>query len=210
LSFVVSNSDGYLTSGGSQYWTPNASPIFVEAGKATVSPSAYSFVVADKTLNVTLRDGTTNAVIDASGDGPHPCLSIRRTGSDMMGPGGQGVCSTVGVGGVNVYQMKVPAGAFSIQVMLPNAGFKEYPVTVLSSDTTVNKSIVIARPTSYISGTVKDPDSFNMQGVSVMAQGSNGGFNQTLTNSSGVYTLYVSPGTYRVEAFAPGTDRLAL
>ncbi len=205
LSFIVNNANGYLTSSdlSSQYWTPDADPIFVESGKAVVSPAAYAFVVADKTLNVTLKDQSGNT-INASGNGPHPCVSINRAGSDMMGPGGQGKCQTTSVGGVDVYQMKVPAGAFSIQVMLPDAGFKEYPVTVLSTDTMVPKTIIIARPTTYITGIVKDPDNFIMQGVSVMAQGSNGGFNQTLTGSDGIYTLYVLPGTYRVEAFAPG------
>ncbi len=204
LSFLTTNSTT-LTSGGTQYWTPSASPIFIDPGKPTTTPAAYSFVVADKTLNVTLRKGSDNSVIDASVN-PRPCVSIRRAGSEIMGPGGSGtgVCSTTDVGGVNVYQLKVPTGAFSIQGMLPGAGFKEYPITVLSTDTTVNQTIVISRPTGYIIGKITDPSSFAMQGVSVMAQGSNGSFNQTLSTTTGYYMLYVEPGTYRVEAFAPG------
>lgn len=190
--------DTTLTSGGTQYWTPDVSPVFIDPGKTTTSLTAFSFVSASKTLNVTLRDAS-GAVITESGGGPHPCINIRRAGSEIMGPGGQGVCVTTG----GVYQMKVPAGAFVVQIMMPDAGFKEYPINVASADTTVNQTIVIARPTTYITGTVTDPDSFPIQGVSVMAQGSNGSFSQGLTNSSGVYTLYVSPGIYRVEAFAP-------
>lgn len=195
--------DTTLTSGGTQYWTPSVDPVYIEPGKATTTASAFSFVTASKTLNVTIRDSSGNLVSE-SGGGPLPCINIRRTGTEIMGPGGQGVCTTTSVNGVNVYQMKVPAGSFAIQIMMPGAGFKEYPVTVASTDTTVNHAIIISRPTTYISGTVTDPDSFAMQGVTVMAQGSNGSFNQTLTNSSGAYTLYVSAGTYRVEAFAPG------
>ncbi|MCG2698211.1 carboxypeptidase-like regulatory domain-containing protein, partial [Candidatus Parcubacteria bacterium] len=189
---------GTIASGTTQYWTPSVNSIFVPAGTATTTLGATSFVMADKTLNVTLKDAD-GATITEGGGGPNPCISIRRAGSDMMGPGGQGVCSTTG----GVYQMKVPAGAFVIQIMMPEAGFKEYPINVASTDDIVDQTIVIARPTTYITGTVKDPDNFNIQGVSVMAQGSNGSFSQGLTNSSGVYTLYVSPGIYRVEAFAP-------
>ncbi|MFH1956809.1 MAG: carboxypeptidase regulatory-like domain-containing protein, partial [Patescibacteria group bacterium] len=192
-----------LTSGSTQYWTPAVSPIYIDPGKATTAASAFSFVTASKTLNVTLRSGADNSVIDESVN-PHPCISVNRAGSEMMGPGGQGVCTTTTVDGVKVYQVKVPAGAFAVQVMMPGAGFKEYPVNVATTDTTVNQTIIISRPTTYISGTVTDPDTFPIQGVTVMAQGSNGSFNQALTNSSGVYTLYVSAGTYRVEAFAPG------
>jgi len=192
-----------LTSGGTQYWTPDVSPVFIDPGKATTVLSAFSFVAASKTLNITLRDADGNTITEGGG-GPNPCINIRRAGSEMMGPGGQGVCSTTNVNGVNVYQMKVPVGAFVIQIMMPDAGFKEYPITILSSDTTVNQPIIIARPTTYITGAVTDPDSFPIQGVMVMAQGSNGSFSQGLTNSSGVYTLYVSPGLYRVEAFSPG------
>ncbi|MFA4890494.1 MAG: carboxypeptidase regulatory-like domain-containing protein [Candidatus Paceibacterota bacterium] len=190
--------DSTLTSGGTQYWTPDVSPVFIDSGKPTTTLSVFSFVAASKTLNVTLRDANGNTITE-SGGGPHPCIGIKRTGSEMVGPGGQGVCSTTG----GVYQMKVPAGAFVIQIMMPDAGFKEYPINVTSADTIVNQTIIIARPTTYITGTVTDPDSFPIQGVSVMAQGSNGSFSQGLTNSSGVYTLYVSTGIYRVEAFAP-------
>ncbi|MEW5908126.1 MAG: carboxypeptidase regulatory-like domain-containing protein [Patescibacteria group bacterium] len=193
--------DSTLTSGGAQYWTPAVDPIYIDPGTATTTASAFSFVVADKTLNVTLRSGADNSVIDETVE-PHPCVSVRRAGTEMMGPGGQGVCSTTLVNGIKVYQLKVPTGAFAVQIMMPG-GFKEYPVTVASTDTTVNQTIVIERPTSYISGTVTDPDTFPIQGVTIMAQGSNGTFSQTLTDSSGAYTLYVPPGIYRVEAFAP-------
>ncbi|MBI4692172.1 MAG: carboxypeptidase regulatory-like domain-containing protein [Candidatus Terrybacteria bacterium] len=197
---IMTNST--LTSGGAQYWTPDVSPVFVEAGTATTTLTAFSFVVANKTLNVTLRDSSGNLITE-SGGGPQPCINIRRAGSDIRGPGGMGVCTTTNVNGIQVYQMKVPTGAFAVEIMLPGAGFKEYPVTITSADTTVNQTIIIAKPTTYISGAVTDPDTFPIQGVTVMAQGSNGSFSQTLTNSSGQYTLYVSPGVYRVEAFAP-------
>lgn len=187
-----------LSSGGTNYWTPDVSPVFIDPGKLITILSAFSFVAASKTLNVTLRDASGTTITE-SGGGPHPCISIRRAGSEIMGPGGQGMCATTG----GVYQMKVPAGSFSIQIMMPDTGFKEYPINVASTDTIINQTIIIARPTAYITGTVTDPDSFPIQGVSVMAQGSNGSFSQGLTNSSGVYTLYVSPGIYRVEAFAP-------
>ncbi len=194
--------DSSLVSGTTQYWPPVVDPVYIEPGATSTNLNAYTFVEADKTLNVTLRSGADNSVIDESNP-PAPCLNIRRSGTMMMGPSANETCNTTNVGGVNVYQMKVPAGAFVVEIMMPGAGFKEYPITVLSIDETVNKTIIIEQPTSYITGSVTDPDSFAMQGVAVMAQGSNGSFKQTLTNASGEYTLYVSPGDYRIEAFAP-------
>ncbi|NOY35821.1 MAG: hypothetical protein GXP44_02790 [bacterium] len=199
ISFMTAS---VLTSGGTQYWTPSVSPVFIESGTSTTTPDAYSFTVADKTLNVTLRNGTDNSVIDESNP-PAPCLNIKRSGSEMMGPSGNEVCSTTTVDGVSVYQMTVPAGAFVIEVMMPGAGFKEEPVNISSSDTTVSKTIIVEKPTGYISGTVKDSDDFAIQGVSIMAQGSDGNFRQTLSGSDGTYKLYVPSGTYRVDAFAP-------
>ncbi|MFA6307060.1 MAG: carboxypeptidase regulatory-like domain-containing protein [Patescibacteria group bacterium] len=199
---AIEANNGTISSGGTQYWTPAVDPVFISAGTAITTLSPVAFAVADKTLNVTLRRSSDNSVIDETTP-PMPCLGIRRSGSDMKGPGGQGVCSTTLVNGVKVYQLKVPTGAFSIQLMMPG-GFKEYPVNILSTDTTVNKTVVVQQATTYITGTIHDPEGFHINGASVMAQGSNGSFNQTLTNTSGVYTLYVPVGTYRVEAFAPG------
>ncbi len=197
----------YLTDGSNnQYWAPSASPVYIATStQTTTTLTPWSFVAANKTINVTLQD-QTGAAITGSGGGPAPCLSIKRSGSEMMGPGGQGVCATTD----GVYVLKVPAGSFSITVMMPGMGMNESPVTVLSTDTTVSKTIVVSRATTYITGTVTDPDTFPIQGVNVMAQGSNGSFSQALTNSSGVYTMYVSPGLYQLNAFAPGYGQLAV
>jgi len=199
LSFM---SDTTLTQSGVEYWTPAVDPVYIGAGVSTTTLAAVSFVAADKTLNVTLRKSSDNSVIDETNP-PNPCLSVRRAGSEMMGPGGAGVCATTLVSGVKVYQLKVPAGAFVIQLMMPGA-FKEYPVTIASTDITVSQTIIIQQSSNYITGAITDPDSFPIQGASVMAQGSNGNFSQALTNSSGVYTLYVPNGVYRLEAFTPG------
>lgn len=194
----------YLTYGGNQYWASDVSPLFIATSTSYVTNlSAWAFVVPDKTINVTLQDQNGNA-ITGSGGGPNPGLSIKRAGSEVMGPGGMGATTTTNVGGVDVYQLKTPAGAFSIQVMMPGMGVNEYPVTVLSTDTTINRTIIVNRSTTYITGTITDPDSFAIQGASVMAQGSTGFFSQGMTNSSGVYTLYVPTGVYQVQAFAPG------
>lgn len=198
LSFMTETS---LIQSGTEYWTPAVDPVYIGAGVSTTTMAATSFVAADKTLNVTLRKSSDNSVIDETNP-PNPCLSVRRAGSEMMGPGGAGVCATTLVNSVKVYQMKVPAGAFVIQLMMPGA-FKEYPVTIASTDTTVSQTIIIQQSSNYITGAITDPDNFPIQGASVMAQGSNGNFSQALTNSSGVYTLYVPNGVYRLEAFVP-------
>lgn len=188
-----------LTSGSTEYWTPNIDPIYVPDA-TTVTTTASAFAVANKKVEVTLRKSSDNSVVTSGGPGS-PCLNIRKAGEEMMGPGGQGVCTS---SPRSTYVLKAPAGPFVIQVMAPGRGFKEYPVNVLSDSATTTKEIIMEAPNTYISGTVKDGENNAIQGASVFAQGSNGGFSSALTNSSGVYTLYVNPGTYRVDGFAPG------
>lgn len=202
ISFL---SETTLTSGGTEYWAPSVDPIYIEPGKATTSPSAYSYVTASKTLNVKLQtaDGT---VIDEN-TSPYPCINVTRANAGIMGPPSGATCNTTNVGGDNVYQMSVPTGALMIEVMMAG-DFKQYPVTIKNSDTTVSKTITLSRPKQYISGSVADGDSFSIQGASIMAQGSNGTFRQTLTDSNGDYTIYAKPGTYTVKAFAPGYGSL--
>ncbi|MCK4554950.1 hypothetical protein KAU19_08435, partial [Candidatus Parcubacteria bacterium] len=49
---IMSNST--LTSGTTQYWPPVVDPVYIEPGASTTTLSAYAFVVADKTLNISL------------------------------------------------------------------------------------------------------------------------------------------------------------
>jgi len=186
-----------LTSGGTQYWTPDISPVYVpDTNTVTTTPAA--FVVANKELRVTL----TNSVDDSTITNNF-CLSVRRSGQEMMGPmNGNEVCNAVN--GQTYYSLRVPAGPFVIQAMAPGRGFAEYPVLISSDTATTTKTIIVESPAQYISGTVTDPDGFAMQGVSVFAQGSNGSFNQAMTNSSGVYTIYAQPGIYNIQGFTQG------
>ena len=188
-------SENTLVSGNTEYWTPIINPVYVPDTN-TVTTTAVAFVAANKRIEVTLTNSIDNSTITTN-----VCLNLRRTGEEMMGPGGAGVCSATAR---NTYVLKAPAGPFAVQVMAPGMGFKEYPVTVASDTTTTTKAIIFESPSTYISGTVRDADNVALQGVSVMANGSDGSFNQAMTNSSGQYTIYSRPGVYAVEAFAPG------
>ena len=188
-------SDLIFGADGSEYWTPTMDPVYVP-DTSTVTTTATAFVQSNKELRVYLRNSTDNSIINSGF-----CISVRRSGQEMMGPMmGNEICNASG----DYYTMTVPAGPFAVQVMGPGRGNKEYPILIASGSATTTKTIIMESASNYISGTVLDPDSFPMQGVTVFAQGTNGSFNQALTNASGVYTIYVPPGTYTLKGFTQG------
>ena len=89
-----------------------------------------------------------------------------------------------------------------IEVVSGNANFA-------LTNATTDITLIIKAPEEYISGTVTDNNGSAISGTSVFAwkSGSPGG-GQAITNSSGVYKLYVAPGTYTVEGFAPQFGKL--
>ncbi len=77
------------------------------------------------------------------------------------------------------------------------------------TDSVLDTTLIIKAPEEYIEGRVTDSSGNAVSGASVFAwrEGAPGG-GQAFTNSSGVYKLYVSPGTYTVEGFAPQFGKL--
>ncbi|PIZ47874.1 hypothetical protein COY32_01040, partial [candidate division WWE3 bacterium CG_4_10_14_0_2_um_filter_41_14] len=136
--------DTIVGSNGSEYWTPTMDPVYV-SDTNTVTTTAAAFVQANKELRVTIRNSSDNSIIRSNF-----CISVRRSGQEMMGPMmGNEVCSASG----DYYIMTVPAGPFAVQVMGAGRGFKEYPVMISSDAATTTKTIIMESPSNYTTGT---------------------------------------------------------
>jgi len=175
---------------GNEYWAPELGSVYVPDTNP-IDIGSKSFVEADKTLIVDLKSSADGSSIT------NACISVSRAGMGFMMAPGESKCGPS-------YSFKVPAGCLNIEIMPMGMGKpKNVPIVIKTSDTTVTKEIIIAAPTSYITGTVKDSDGYSISNASVFAHGSQG-FGQDMTDSNGVYKIYVPSGTYRVEGFAPG------
>ena len=186
--------DGMMGSATSQYWPP-AIPavILVTSTAATRNVGTFAYVLADKELNVILRNASTNAVITDA------CVGVKRAGGGMFTAPAAMFCQANQNGW---YRFKVPVGSIGVEVMKPGGGVpEEFPVAVNGAYTT--STILIAAPTSYIKIVMRDSDSRPLNGAPVFAQSSMFFANAT-TDASGTATTYVPFGTYRVEGFAPG------
>lgn len=77
-------------------------------------------------------------------------------------------------------------------------------------DSTTDIVMIIKAPEEYISGRVTDSSGNAISGASVFSWNASGpGGGQAFTDSSGYYKLYVGPGTYTVEGFAPEYGKLS-
>jgi len=93
-----------------------------------------------------------------------------------------------------------PSGEIGVDVRLVNGQTKVYVDGVETTDVIIK----IAKPDRTISGKVTDGTN-PIVGASVYAYRSDGpGHAEAMTNSSGVYILYVTPGTWNIGAFLPG------
>jgi peptidoglycan hydrolase-like protein with peptidoglycan-binding domain len=180
-----------FSSGGITYWPPTIPSKNIVAGANSLGTVAY--IPADKALVVSLnKSGTSDPVTNA-------CVGVKRSGGGMFMGAQDTVCQPNYTG--NTYRFKVPSGTVTIEVMRPGFGQpEEYPVGITTATTT--KSISISSPTSYISVTVKDSNNVPINGAGVFANSSSG-FGNAMTGSTGTTTIYVLPGTYTVQGFAP-------
>jgi len=105
----------------------------------------------------------------------------------------------VGVGGPDVPS----AVEKKIEVLSSDSDFA-------TSDSAVDITLVIEAPDEYIEGQVTDSSGNGISGASIFAWSSSGpGGGQAFTNSAGYYKLYVSPGTYTLDGFAPNFGKLS-
>ena len=195
---VMSNG-AIITDGTDKFWPPVIPAVYASSTTQT-DLGSFAYVKADKTLNVTLANSATSEVITNN-----VCVGVKRTGGGFF-MGSQETHCNANSGDLQSYQFKVPAGAITVEVMKPGTGNPdEYPLAI--SGATTNKTINIAAPTSFIRVTVVDSAGTAINGAPVFANSSSG-FGQAMTGTTGTTTLYVLPGTYRVEGFAPGLGQL--
>ena len=186
-------SSSNITDGsGNKYWPPDLPLLNLTAASSSANLGTFAYVLADKTLNVSLVDTNAGAITNA-------CVGVSRSGGGIfMGPQDMRCSPNSG----NAYQFKVPAGAVTVNVSLPGRGQPaQYPVAI--SGATTNKTITLSAPSTFISVTVQTSGGTKIKGAPVFANGSSG-FGNAMTDSSGAANIYVPSGTYSVSGFAPG------
>ncbi|MHB8651941.1 MAG: fibronectin type III domain-containing protein [Minisyncoccota bacterium] len=186
-----------FTSGGIEYWAPVIPSIRLTGASTTpVNLGSFAYVSASNTLNVSLVDTSSAPITNA-------CVGVSRSGGGVFMNQQDVVCSP---NSGNNYQFKVPSGTIIINVNRNGFGVPaQYPVAISSA--TTNKTITLAAPTSFINVTVQTSGGTAINGAPVFANGSSG-FGNAMTGSSGTTKIYVQPGTYSVQGFAPAFGQL--
>ncbi|MDE1925501.1 MAG: carboxypeptidase regulatory-like domain-containing protein, partial [Patescibacteria group bacterium] len=190
-------SSGNITDGsGNKYWAPQLPSINLTSASSSANLGVYTYTLANNTLNVTLQDTSNGAINNA-------CVGVSRSGGGIfMGP--QDMICTPNNNGA--YQFKVPTGTVTIDVSLPGHGEpSEYPVAI--SGATTNKTITLAAPSTYVSVVVETSSGTKIKGAPVFANGGDG-FGNAMTDNTGAAKIYVPPGLYSVQGFAPGFGSL--
>lgn len=194
---MFGSSANFTDGSGNKYWAPVIPSVRLTAGTTTpVNLGSFAYVQASNTLNVSLVDTSGGAITNA-------CVGVSRSGGGVfMGPQDM-ICAPNAAG--NVYQFKVPSGAITINVNRNGFGAPaQYPVAISGA---TNKTITLSAPTSFINVTVQTSGGTAIKGAPVFANGSSG-FGNAMTDSTGAAKIYVQPGTYSVQGFAPAFGQL--
>ena len=192
LGGAFGSSANFTDGSGNKYWAPVIPSIRLAAATTTsVNLGTFAYVLADKTLNVSLVDTSSNPITNA-------CVGVSRSGGGIF-MGSQDMICAPNSG--NTYSFKVPLGTITIQVNRNGFGApSEYPIAI--SGATTNKTITLSAPTSYINVMVQTSGGTAIKGAPVFANGSTG-FGNAMTDSNGTAKIYVPSGTYSVQGFAP-------
>lgn len=185
------NSQTTVTSSAGGFWPPPFPSVYVSASGTTTTVPAVSFVPANNSLTVTLKDTNGQTVDNA-------CVGVKM--NDGSGSGNPMKMQNMNCQQSNIFTFQVPTSTVTVVVNRPGQTPVETPVAITAG--TVTSTIILSAPSAYITVTAKDSNG-TLSGVSVFAQGGPSGFAQSLTGSGGTTTLYVAPGTYTVGGFAP-------
>lgn len=195
----------FANNSGGKYWPPTVSPILLTAATTTnISLGTSTYVLADQNLDVSLSGSGGGGGIN------NACVGVAQSGGGIFSSPQDMICqpnySSQGNGILDHYRFKVPAGA--VTVVINRGGFGaplQYPVAIASSTlpATTTKSYTLSSPTSFISVSVVDGNGNKINGAPIFAQSSTGSFANGMTNSAGTTTLYVAPGNYTIQGFAP-------
>lgn len=183
--------------------------------QTTVAGLAFALSTASKTITGTVVDSSATGVSSA-GIFCRPVATSTNGTASGFGTGAQ--TNTSGA-----FTVKVTEGVYLCAVFKPGMPpVSEKQVTVgASSNSPSSLAFVLGAATTLtITGTIKDDagNAIPYAGVSgrkvvstlntTAVGGDSGNFVGGPTDASGAYTLYVSAGTWVVEAFAPGFGRL--
>ena len=183
---------------------------------ASVTGQNFVLTTTDKTITGTVNDSTGTGISNA-GVFCRPVASSTTGTASGFGTGG--MTNTSGA-----FTIKVTAGVYTCGVFkpgMPPASDKQVTVPTTGTNSPASLAFVLdASTTLTITGTIKD-DSGNaipyagVGGRKVVSTsntaaigGDSGNFAGGPTDSNGAYTLYVTAGTWIVEAFAPGFGKL--
>ena len=184
---------------------------------ASVTGKNFTLSATDKTITGTVTDSTGAGVSNAGIFCRPPQTS---TGGTTTGFGTGGQTNTSGAFTINVTPGVYLCGVF--KPGMPPVSDKQITVPTSGSNTPTSLTFVldIASSGLTITGTIKD-DSGNaisyagISGRKVISTsnttpvgGDSSNFVGGPTDANGAYTLYVSAGTWVVEAFAPGFGKL--
>ncbi len=211
---------------------------FQQAGSTLPPPPTFSFVpppslqVIVTTANVTGKNfaltaanrSITGTVTDSAGNGLNGVqLFARPAGNTTTGGSTIGMGTSAQTSSTGAFTLKVTDGTYIVEAFKP--GFPSIPgkqISVAAVNTPATLAFQFnAGSTLTISGTIKD-DSGNavayagVGGRKVVSTATNAGtvggdasnFVGGPADANGAYTLYVSAGTWAIDAFAPGFGKL--
>ena len=183
---------------------------------ASVTGQNFVLTTTDKTITGTVNDSTGTGISNAGVFCRPVATSTTGTAS---GFGTGGMTNTSGA-----FTIRVTAGTYTCGVFkpgMPPASDKQVNVPTSGTNSPASLAFVLDASTSLtISGTIKDDSGnaipyagvggrkVNSTSDTTAIGGDSGNFAGGPTDSNGAYTLYVTAGTWVVEAFAPGFGRL--
>lgn len=188
----MGSSANFADGSGNKYWPPTIPSVYISsAGHTNLGP--YAYVKADKSLTVNVKKAGTETGVNGA------CIGVAQSSGGMFMGSQDMTCN------INSKTFKVPPGSVTVQVGLPGYGAPQNYAVAITEDSTT-KNIYVSQPTTYISVTVQDSAGNKINGAPVFANGNGNG--QGMTDSNGAATIYVLPGNYIVQGFAPGLGQL--
>lgn len=185
-------------------------------GRGRSTPRLAALITAIAVLSASIlaapaaaATGTIAGKVTASGGVPLSGITVQA--GTILNNGWTPVGSTTTTAGNGTYSLSVASGKYAIRFsdattyatgFYSTGGFVadvSAATQILVTSTTISNINVILPPAHTISGTVTGPGSVLLSGISVDALTSAGVFiAASTTNGSGVYTLYVPSGSYRL------------
>lgn len=207
------SSGNYSLKVGKGKWQVSISPIWSNGAQPNwsyyKSPKAAIFEQSNATaetqslnFEVTVLDSViTGRILNPDGTAPYSGgASVSARGSEGMGGGAWGQTDPSGY-----FTLKVGAGTYYLDIWTSSQNYSApdlTPITIGSQQTQDLGTIKLLTKNEFIKGKITDSNGVAMSNQSVNAWKATGsGWAWTQTDSSGNYTLAVTPGTWMVDAW---------